>query len=41
MYKRKTIKNQQIFEKIILKKVPRFVEKITLAIEQLTEGKKA
>ena len=40
MYKRKTIKNQQTFEKIILKKVPSFVKQITLAIEQLTEGKK-
>jgi hypothetical protein len=40
MYKRKTIKNQQAFEKTILKKVPRFVEKITLAIEQLIEGEK-
>jgi len=40
-YKRKIIKNQPIIDKKILKKVPIFVEQITLAIEQLIDGKKA
>ena len=40
MCKRKTIKNQPIIDEKILKKVPNFVEKITLAIEKLIDGKK-
>jgi hypothetical protein len=37
----KIIKNAPILEKEILKKVPSFVESLKLAIEQLTDGKKA
>ncbi|MEG4963700.1 MULTISPECIES: hypothetical protein [unclassified Microcoleus] len=37
----KIIKNSPTIEQEILKKVPSFVEQIKLAIEQLTDGKKA